>query len=790
MNFRKIDHPANFRFCDSYEEGNLVSTSNNQSFETSLESLGNDVFRLSIQNPRWRQHGSHALLEESIEGPSQYRAGFAADGSFTLVDARNRQSPLLEGSPLGCFGVSGQRWLFQFTYDPTMSFFGLGENNQGLEKTGLRTKFWNTDLFGDFSTHEIQHGRPNPMYVTIPWLIVRNGGRYCGVLINNPDAVFMNLASDFSLNQQAETVTDTKTVYCGAPDGNPELYFIAGPSLPELTRKLQALVGRTPRPPLWALGHQQCRWGYTGPTDLQSLDQNFQKHEIPCDGLWLDIDYMDGYRVFTFDPEHWGDTEASENSIRNLNENGRHIVPILDPGVKVDSSYPVCQDGLEQDVFCKNDEGLPFVGYVWPGQTYFPDFSKRKTRDWWSEYVKKMANLGISGAWLDMNDPSIGAVELDGMRFEDRSKDHSHYHNQYALGMAQATRDGFLKSQPNRRPFLLSRSAFISSGRYTAVWCGDNVSNWHHLRMSIPVSIGLALSGIPFNGSDVCGFDQDTNPELAMAWYKAAFLQPFFRNHSARDTRPQEPWALGEEPLQVAKRYIRLRYKLLPYLYQLFIQQEKTGEAILRPLFYDFDDTDEIIEDQFLIGPAIMQAPILQEHANDRSVAFPGERRWFCASSGKWIQSPNSLKIQSNQAGTPLYFKEGSLVPMQVGELPSQRNDLSKLEIHCFLDDRTSGLFRLRYTCDDGASFNYQRGEESSFELEISIDEGQITACLSSLEENYAPLTIKLFFYHDFKSLKLIQEESESTLLLNPSPITFTDQTIMAYSTESFSLRT
>ena len=698
---------------------------------------------------------------------------------------------VLKGSAHGMFGASGAAWMFQFHHEPDMQFYGLGEHNKHLEKSGQRTKFWNTDVMGDFPAHEVAHGHPNPMYIAIPWLIIKQGNRYVGILVHNPGAVFMDLASNFIWVNNNKEDRARQSFYLGAPDGRPELYIIAGPSLSELTRKFQTLVGRTPLPPLWALGHQQCRWGYAGPKDLNELDAKFVEHGIPTDGLWLDIDYMDRYKVFTFSPDHWGNEANVKKAMAALAKKGRRVIPILDPGVKVEPGYAVCEDGLKAGIFCLNAAGTPFVGFVWPGQTYFPDYSMPEARAWWAERVKAFAETGVAGAWLDMNDPSVGAVELDDMLFDRGAKRHESYHNQYAFGMARASFEGFLAARPDTRPFLLARSAYISSGRYSAVWTGDNIANWHHLRMTIPVSVGLALSGIPFNGPDVCGFGDHTTPKLAMAWYKSGFLFPFLRNHSVFMARRQEPWALGTVALGVISHYIRLRYKLLPYLYQLFAAQEAAGEAILRPLFHDFADTAEVplgkIEDEFLVGPAILQAPVLRENETSRDVVLPGAARWLSALDGRWLAAGTHKKVKTSVASTPLYLREGSLVPMQAGERTHNRNDLATIELHCVLRTDTAGEHRLDYVCDDGETFAYRRGERTSATFSAEVVPGVaktkpvLRLTISDVKTGWKPLKLRVVAYDAFSRVEVVRACARAKALpLTPHTWVFTGAKLSA----------
>ncbi len=790
MYFNKIRHPSNFDFAPAAPA------------RARIDSLGGDVFRLRVPGARLWKNPSQALLAERIDGADTTALAFAADGTLSLapLPSSSVSAPLLTTTPGATFGRCGATWMLQFRHHPELRFYGLGEHSSpGLEKTAQRVKFWNTDLWGDFSLHEIRHAHPNPQYVSIPYVAVRTPGGWVGLLVHHPGAVFMDLASNFVWEEGNYDDLRRGTFFVGAPDGDAEVYFLAAPDLAGLTRKLQTLVGRTPLPPLWALGHHQCRWGYASAEHLLELDREFTRHRIPTDGLWLDIDYMERYKVFTFAPEHWsgGDQTAVRRALAVLAKKGRRVVPILDPGVKVEPGYAVCDGGLRAGVFCLNPAGKPFVGFVWPGHTHMPDFSRAETREWWAGHVRDFAALGVAGAWLDMNDPSVGAVELDDMLFDRGRQPHEAYHNQYALGMAEASRAGFLAARPDERPFLLSRSAFISSSRHTAVWTGDNVANWHHLRGCIPLTLNLALSGQPFNGPDVAGFGDDTTPELAIAWYRAGHLFPFFRNHALRGTRRQEPWALGAVALRVIGRYIRLRYKLLPYLYQNFVRQEESGEALLRPLCHDFSDTPaapvDRVSDQFLIGRDLLQAPLVHERARHRPVVLPGAGlRWFGAHDGRWHAGDRTLpRVPVGPGDSPLYVREGALVPMRPGMPEDNRTDLADIELHLFLRRDTAAESSSAYAADDGLSFAYQRGERTraTFHARVAPD-GALELRVADYHAGWRPLRLRLVCYDKFSAVRLSFPGGERRLTLRPATWTWTGRPLAVHRSAPLALPT
>jgi len=718
MHFHKYPYPANFEFVKVAPNASFRTQKG--SFKLSATSNGADIYHIQVTGKGWETSDSIADLRYSkarkgLEG-EQTRLVFGKNGAISLQTKEG--AVLLASAPGRFFGQSGGASLFEFLREKDAQFYGMGEKWTGFEHSGKTTKFWNTDIWADFNSESYVNGRPapDPAYVSIPYLILKRGNTYVGLLMDNPHATFISVNQNISIAGQMDFAEDGGRIRLGAEQGQPNLYLLVGPSLAELTRKLQHLVGETPLPPAWALGYHQCRWGYQSAADLEMLDAKFREHGIPVDGLWLDIEYMDRYKVFTLDKKNFPDPRQT---LAKLAQAGRKVVPILDPGVKLEKGYSIYERGQRAGAFCENPQGQNYVGLVWPGETVFPDFSLESTRVWWAKEVTRFARLGIYGAWLDMNDPATGPVDNQDMLFQHGKKSHSSFHNQYALGMAMASREGFQQAYPGDRPFLLCRSGATGSNRYTAIWTGDNYSNYHHLKNSIPTTLNLALSGIPFNGPDAGGFGGDTTPELISDWYKAGFLFPFFRNHSILKSRDQEPWAFDKKTLSVLRRYIQLRYRLRPYLYQLFAQQELTGEAILRPLFYDFADTAKLplglVDDQFMVGPWIMQAPFVEEKLAKRTVVLPGKQKWYDVSEDRWIAGGRKLTVQAQADTTPIYIRDGAILPLARLAPEESAFHAEQIDFRIFLSG--NGKTETRYVFDDGTTFAYQKGRRSEVEI-------------------------------------------------------------------------
>jgi alpha-glucosidase len=644
------------------------------------------------------------------------------------------------------------------------------KNFGGIELSGYRTKFWNTDVWSDFHINQWEDQPCDPPYFSTPYVAARLGNEWVGFLLHNPYPTFIETPGFDESRVFVEWQRTSKHLVLGSEGGEPNLWIIYGPTLPELTRKLQKLMGVTPTPPIWSLGYHQSRYGYGGHADLVALDAEFSKHEIPCDAIWLDLDYMEGFRVFQTSKEMFPDGTLA--TVDKLRESGRRVVPILDPGVKFEPGYKVYDDGHAKDVFCHNAEGREFVGLVWPGETVFPDFTLPKVRDWWAGYVKGFAEEGFGATWVDMNDPSTGPVDPHGMRFNKGKDPHLAHHNQFALGMQMATKAGLLEARPLERPFLLSRSGFIGSSKNSAIWTGDNVSNYFYLKIAIPTTLGMSISGLPFNGPDAGGFGGDCEPALIVDWFKTGFLFPFFRNHTMKDSRRQEPFAYPLPTLRILRRYIRLRYKLLPYLYNLYVRQEESGDPIIRPLLYSYAEEGlELVSDQFLVGEDILQAPFV-EQAKTRKYVLPGAELWYEGESGRWVE-PGTYSAKNRASDTPLFVRSGAIVPMRPGTPSDNKTDLRSVSFHVFVPPAWSGESETEYAADDGISFDYQSGKRSRIRVQIVSVDGNAAISTTTLSDGFGPIDATFIIHGEPKSVRLngaatIAEKAKVTLTGKP----------------------
>ncbi|MDP4146765.1 MAG: glycoside hydrolase family 31 protein [Bacillota bacterium] len=581
-------------------------------------------------------------------------------------------------------------------------FYGLGDKTGHLNKKGCGYEMWNTD---DPSPHVEYH---KSLYKSIPFFITLRNNNAFGIFFDN------NFKSYFDMGKE-----NSKYYYFGADNGNLDYYFITGANMREVVGGYTYLTGKTPLPQKWTLGYQQCRWSYNPENRVREIAENFRKNDLPCDVLHLDIDYMQDYKVFTWSEEGFPEPEKLLN---DLKEDGFKIVTIIDPGVKKEAGYDIYEEGLKNGYFATDKDGVTYVNRVWPGDSVFPDYSEEKVRAWWAENQKIMVDKGVSGIWNDMNEPaSFNGPLPDDVQFgnEGRGGDHTEIHNVYGHLMSKATYEG-LKKHTNKRPFVITRACYAGSQKYSTVWTGDNHSFWEHLRMSIPMLCNLGLSGMSFAGVDVGGFSFDCTPELLSRWVQIGCFSPLFRNHAAMKTRDQEPWAFDEETLNINRKYIKLRYKLLPYLYDLLWQGEATGLPVMRPLVLHYSEDENVheINDQFLVGENILVAPVVEQGKRARMVYLP---------KGKWVdywtkEEVEGGKIILKEAPLdlcPIYIKAGSIIP----NYPAQ-NYVGEKEIDELTLDVYPGEGQYTHYLDDGESFNYKAGVYNLYDFTVSADNG------------------------------------------------------------------
>lgn len=602
--------------------------------------------------------------------------------------------------------------------------YGLGETTGFLNKRGERYTMWNTDVYAPH-VPEMES-----LYQSIPFMTVHGEQISYGLFLDNPGKSVFDMRAD------------ADAVFIQTFTGELDLYLIAGPELKDVIGRYTMMTGKMPIPPKWALGYHQSRYSYTDEREVLELADHFRNKEIPCDVIHLDIHYMNGYRVFTFDENRFPDPEGL---LAKLRERGFHIVPIVDPGVKADAMYSVYLEGLAGDHFCSYPEGNVYIDTVWPGESAFPDFTERKVREWWGEQQRYYTDMGIEGIWNDMNEPAIfnetKTMDVRVMhRNEGDPKTHGELHNLYGLSMAQASYEGLKTNLEGRRPFVLTRAGYSGIQRYAAVWTGDNRSFWEHMSMAMPMIMNLGMSGVPFAGPDVGGFAHHTNAELLARWTQMGVFFPYVRNHSSLDTPHQEPWRFGERIEKICKEYIEMRYRFMPYLYQWFYHASETGLPVMRPLLLEFpnDPAAVAVTDQFLVGDSLLVAPIYRPETEWRSVYLP-EGEWVDYWTGDKHEGKQHIHVHAPLEKLPLFVKAGSvLIEGAIRQHMEQVVDNEVLKATIYLTGKEHAVETEWYE-DDGVSYEYQAGAWNKLHINVTEQADAVTIQTGYEEREYVP---------------------------------------------------
>lgn len=632
-------------------------------------------------------------------------------------------------------------------------YFGLGDKPGPLDRRNAAFANWNTDSFG-------WQESTDPIYKSIPFFLTYRKGISTGIFLDN------TWRTSFDFNKEY------RDAYAFGAEGGPlDLYLLYGPEPKKVLTSWAWLSGHTPLPPLWSLGFQQSRYSYYPESEVRRIADRLRSERIPADVIWLDIDYQQKNRPFTIDPERF---PHFDQMIQDLKAQHLRTVVITDlhiadlPG----AGYKPYDEGNAHGYFVKNPDGSNFVGTVWPGKAVFPDFTRQTVRDWWGTLYADFIRKNIAGFWNDMNEPSVfdapsktmpDNVEhrIEEPGFATRTASHLEVHNIFGMQNSRATYEGLLKLAPDARPFVMTRASYAGGQRYAATWTGDNASTWNHLRQSIPQLLNLGLSGFAMSGADVGGFAGSPQPDLLTRWLEVAAFEPIDRDHSALGTHPQEPWENGTPAdVNLRRRYIEERYRLLPYLYTAAEEMSRTGLPIMRPLFLEFPQTNEPLDfgagNAFLLGADLLVAESPQpDELDDYTVALPpagwynywtGERiaktTGSATSKGaadKSALQPTELHLHRALDVLPVFVRSGSIIPIQPLVESTNERPAGPLTLRVYPPMSAGEDCRGSLYLDDGVSFAYTTGKLLRREFTCQVTPNGIAVRISPEQGSFAP---------------------------------------------------
>ncbi|WP_445505892.1 TIM-barrel domain-containing protein [Niallia sp. 03190] len=632
----------------------------------------------------------------------------------------------------------GKPYVFKKT-SSSENFYGFGEQaGLQLNKRGKSLGMWNTDAYGyDSNTKYV--------YTAVPFFIGLNNGKAYGILFDNTYRSYYEMASE-----------SDNYYYFYANGGPLSYYFMYGPDIQHVLDQYTQLTGKIDLPPEWTLGLHQSSWGYKATEEdstdhsITSVARTYREKQIPLDTLHFDIDYMDGYRVFTFNDKF----KQALQTLKGMG--GFHSVVINDPGVKQDDNYSVYKEGTAKDYWFKQADGNIFHGPVWAGNSAFPNFLKKDVRNWWAESTgSTLLNAGFDGIWNDMNEPAVfidgpgynHTLPLDAYGEDDNNNKvtHEEFHNIFGHLENEATYDAWKKINSNERPFILTRDMFAGTQRYAAVWTGDSLSTWEHLQMSLPLNMNLGLSGAPFVGNDIGGFGGQATPELFARWIQVGAFLPYARIHYdgwSDSQYHQEPWSFGPEVEAISKKYIEMRYQLLPYIYNAFNDAAKTGKPVQQPLVYQYqkDAKTYNISDQYMFGDSLMLAPIVNPGQTTREVYLPEGNTWVNYWDKKEYKGGQTITVDAPLDYLPLFVKKNSIIPTRDVQQHTGEKPLTNLVLDTYLDNQASYSF---YE-DDGHSLNHKKGQYNLTNFNLKRNGKKIEFTKSSTVSKYKS-TIKAY---------------------------------------------
>ncbi|XZJ88967.1 glycoside hydrolase family 31 protein [Clostridium perfringens] len=582
-----------------------------------------------------------------------------------------------------------------------LAYYGLGEKGGDLNKKGCYTENFNTD---DPETDDDSI----TYYKTIPFYVALKEEATYGIFLDNSFRSYFDMGKEMG-----------DRIFFGAIGGQIQYYFIPGENIKEVVKNYTALTGRMEMPPLWSLGYQQCRFSYFSQEEVRELVKTFEEKDIPLDVVYLDIDYMDGFRVMTFKTPNFDDAAGL---ISDLKEKGIRTITIIDPGVKVDEEYPVFKRGKEGNNFTKKLDGEIFIGAVWPGDSAFPDFSNNDCREWWKSELKKfISEHGMDGIWNDMNEPCVFNNDHKTMletclhNSDNGVIEHKEFHNRYGFEMSRCSKEAQEELHPNERGFSMTRATYAGGQRYSSVWTGDNMSLWSQMRMSISMNANLGISGFSFVGNDVSGFGLDSSEELFIRWMEMGPFIPIFRNHSNMYTRRQEPWAFGPRAEKIAKKSIELRYELLPYIYDLYYISHKEGLPIFRPMIMEYEKDMNLlnIREQFMLGENMLVAPVLYKGERSKTIYLP-KGSWFNYFTMEKLQGGKWYKLPCELDEILVFVKEGAIIPTYNKKFRNVKERPKNILLKVFGENAKGFHYN-----DDGHSMEYLEGKYTYMDIKV-----------------------------------------------------------------------
>ncbi|MDN3584208.1 glycoside hydrolase family 31 protein [Mucilaginibacter flavus] len=658
------------------------------------------IIRVSISKKHADTDGSFAVIRQPLADFDVDESAEFIKINTTALKLRISKSPLrfsfftADGKPLSeddaRFGTTwqGERVITHRKLYADEKFIGLGEKTGNLNRRGTSYTNWNTDA--------VDYGpKSDPLYKTFPFFIGLHSGLTYGLFLDNTHKSYFDFGA----------TTDDEMSWFGADGGDLNYYFFGAQGVAKIIEDYTWLTGRMEMPPLWSLGYQQCRWSYMSAKEVLKIAKTFRKKKIPADVVYCDIDYMEGFKIFTWNKKTFADPQGMMDQLKAMNF---HLVTIVDPGIKIEEGYHQYDEGIANDYFAKYPDGENYTGYVWPGRCHFPDFFREDVREWWGAAFTSLTDVGVDGFWNDMNEPAAWGQNMPWIvKFGDKYM--PEVRNAYGMQMARATYNSTKTILKNKRPFVLTRAAYAGTQRYSAVWTGDNMGTDEHMLLGQRLVNSLGITGMSFTGVDIGGFTSNPTPELMVRWNSLGVYTPMFRNHAIKGSKMREPWEWGAANEQIIKKDIEQRYRLLPYIYSGFYQSALNGLPISRTLAIEFPFEEKVyyerFQNQFMFGDNLLVAPVESDKMNTEVYLLKGD--WYRLSTDEKLKGDKIVNVPSPLTDLPVFAKAGAIIPMQnIVQSTTEKGD-GILQLHVWNGKEATEFM---YYEDDGDSYDYENG--------------------------------------------------------------------------------
>ncbi|MEE1943166.1 glycoside hydrolase family 31 protein [Streptomyces sp. TRM 70361] len=609
----------------------------------------------------WRVVSERVLVTVTRLGAVEVRT---PGGVVLRRDLPPRWWEPVDGGADGGSGGARGRWAQRSEVPADARFYGLGGRSPGPRLRDGSYRLWNASPGAPPGSSGPGHDARS---LTAPVLwVVADAGSHLVFHDNSWDGLVTLLEGLEGAGSGHDRPGRCET----RMSGGPLRYWVLTGAPSRVMQGWRTLTGSPVVPPRWALGHQHALWGAEGEAGVRRVVAGYTGRGLPLRAVQLGAGHQRRCRGFTVDSGRFPDLPALASALR---EDGVRLVSVVEPAVRARAGEPVYDAGLAGDVFVRDARGVPVRGAGRTGGVVFPDFTAPRTRAWWGGLYAERLERGFAGFCHEMDGPvsltAFGDPTLPRSARHDldsRGGDHREAHNVYALQMARAAFEGLRGLRPRERPFLLAGSGWAGSQRYGGTFTDQGAAGWAGLRAALAQVIGLGLCGVPYCGTDAGGTaGPPPSPELYLRWFQLAAYLPLFRTRSTPEGGRREPWEFGPEVLEHARAALRERERLLPYFVTLARLAHRSGAPYVRPLWWGApkDRTLRECEDAFLLGDALLVAPVLEAGVTRRAVRLP-RGRWYDTVTEEAYEGPGQVVVEAPPARIPVLARAGAVLPV------------------------------------------------------------------------------------------------------------------------------